>query len=470
MASPSQLRAHGIGFWLWLTCASLLLIFFSFFLGAWAVRHATIGDGNSRFSEQQVEIILYIADFPWYARNAIEELWSQRKGEAAPQLMERKVVERPEWQRHFPAPEDSGYLLFSGIDPIAGKTVIKLIRVADGTIMGRWFPDADRINDHITGNNAPKVNWRHLRAQHPLLLDDGDIIYNTSFLLVRQKPCDTRPVWVLDETMHHSNEMDVSGKAFWVGAVARDSFPENSWLRDKIRDDALALVSLDGKLLEKRSILKILKDNGLEAIALGTSGLQTPTDPIHVNQIRVARIDSRYWKRGDLLVSARNISTVFLYRPSTNKIIWYRIGPWLNQHSANFIDDHRISVFNNNVVSGPEEEGQKLFLNPQETSQVQVYDFDTDKVSRPFQKLLASVRLRSVTEGRARVLPDGGLYIEETNYGRHLRFTKDKLLWSRVNDYDEEHVGMVSWSRYLTADEARIPLQALVSLQCKPQQ
>lgn len=469
MSNLQNERSHRLGFWIWLICFSILVICFSFFLGAWAVRQVTLNKEQSRFTEQQAEIILYIADFHWHVQKAMQELWSGHKGEAVPQLLKKQVVELPQWERRFPSPEDSGYLLFSGIDPDLGKTIVKLIRIADGSVMGSWFPDADRINDLITGNKAPKVNWRHLRAQHPLLLDDGDIIYNTSFLLVRQKPCEAKPVWVLDETMHHSNEMDISGKAFWVGAVSKDSFPDNPWLRDKIRDDALALVSLDGKLLENRSILNILKENGLQAIALGTSGLQTPTDPIHVNQIRVAHNDSRYWKRGDLLISARNISMVFLYRPSTNKIIWHKIGPWLSQHSVNFIDDHRISVFNNNVVSGPEEEGQKLFINPEENSQVMVYDFDTQKVTKPFEKLLAEVKLRSVTEGRARILPDGGLYVEETNYGRHLRFTKDRLLWSRVNDYDDLHVGMVSWSRYMTAEEARVPLQALAKLQCKPQ-
>ena len=194
-------------------------------------------------------------------------------------------------------------------------------------------------------------------------------------------------------------------------------------------------------------------------------GDQINTDPIHINQIKVANKDSRYWKRGDLLISARHLSTLFLYRPSTDKIIWHQTGPWMNQHSVDFVDDHRISVFNNNVVSGPVNMKQ-MFMKPDGTNQVLVYDFDTRQVSQPFAALIAKARPISITEGRARLLPDGGLFLEETNYGRDMRFTKDKLLWSRVNDYDKERIGMVSWSSYLTAAEASIPLRALASRQC----
>ena len=87
--------------------------------------------------------------------------------------------------------------------------------------------------------------------------------------------------------------------------------------------------------------------------------------------------------------------------------------------------------------------------------------------SQPFAALLAESKPVTITAGQARLLPDGGLFIEETEKGRHLRFTKDKLLWSRVNDYDKNRIGIVSWSRYLTAEEARVPLQALASRQCQ---
>ena len=80
--------------------------------------------------------------------------------------------------------------------------------------------------------------------------------------------------------------------------------------------------------------------------------------------------------------------------------------------------------------------------------------------------LLSAAKPATLTEGRARLLPDGGLFIEDTNNGRLLRFTADRLLWSRVNDFDATHIGFLSWSRYLTADEAAAPLRAIGARAC----
>jgi hypothetical protein len=257
--------------------------------------------------------------------------------------------------------------------------------------------------------------------------------------------------------------LDETGNAIWVPSIVHDGYAENPWLQNRTRDDALAHVSLDGRILEKRSFARILRDNDLNVMVLGTSGMRINDDPIHLNQITIALKDSHYWHRGDLLISARHLSTLFLYRPSTNKIIWHRTGPWLNQHSVEFIDDHRISVFNNNVIAGPTSMKQ-MFMKPEDTNQFLIYDFETEQVTQPFAALLAEAKPVTITSGRARLLPDGGLFFEESDNGRILRFTKDRLLWSLFND--EVQGGDFAWSRYLTAEEASIPLRALASRQC----
>jgi hypothetical protein len=83
------------------------------------------------------------------------------------------------------------------------------------------------------------------------------------------------------------------------------------------------------------------------------------------------------------------------------------------------------------------------------------FSLDTPIVSQPFKDILEQPDLRpeTVTEGRARVLPDGGLFIEETNWGRHFRISKDRIDWIRFNDYSDRWLGMLAWSRYLTKTE-----------------
>lgn len=455
-------RTPAWSFWLWVASALSLVLIVVVVGTAWAVRAALNED--SRIPETGSRLLMRLANLPELALTAIQQVQSQFEGDPLPLLMDRKEIEEAHWVRRFPAPEDSGYLLFSGVDPTAKRSVVQLIRIADGAVIARWNPDWPAIYAQVASKGLTYVGGPNVaRAFHPVLLDDGDIIFNNDTSLVRMKSCSPKPVWVLDDVMHHSNELDLDG-SLWVPSVSKDGLADNPWLNDRIQDNALAHVSTGGRVLDKQSFARILRDNGLQAMLLGTSGHQLNKDPIHLNEIRVARQSGRHWQRGDLLMSARHLSTVFLYRPSTGKILWHQTGPWMNQHSADFVDDHRISVFDNNVVSGAPKE--HAFLLPSDTNRVLLYDFDTGQASQPFATLLAETRPITITEGRARVLPDGGLFIEETNYGRQLRFTQDRLLWSRVNDYDVKRIGMVSWSRYLTADEARVPLQALAAGHC----
>ncbi len=183
-----------------------------------------------------------------------------------------------------------------------------------------------------------------------------------------------------------------------------------------------------------------------------------------MNDVQPALSSSKYWEKGDLLISCRNLSTVFLYRPGTGRILWFKTGPWLVQHDVNFFGDSRITVFGDDVIgSGPE---GPVFLKPQDSNQVYIYDFATDTVSTPFAALMREAHVRTINEGRAELLSDGGLFVEETNYGRILRFTKERLLWSRVNWYDQNRIGFVSWSRYLDEDTIRGPLAAITSAGC----
>ena len=426
------------------------------------VRHA-LTLGHTRLSDTQADVVIALSEFPLLVRTAVQELASRILGEPFPLLLDRNQIEKPSWVRRFPASEDSGFLLFSGVDPAAKHSIVQLIRISDGKVVSRWEPDWSAIYERTTAKKgAPVRSLGTSMAIHPLLLADGDIIFNTDTSLVRLSPCSPLPVWVLDQEMHHSIQFDESGSAVWVPSVSKDAFADNPWIRDRVRDDALAHVSTDGQVLDKRSFARILLDNGLRAMLL--SG-DLRNDPIHINEIKVALQSTHYWQRGDLLISAAAPSAVFLYRPSTDRIIWHQTGPWLHQHSADFVDDHRISVFDNNVLTGVPDD--YAFVRPDATNHVILYDFDTGRTSEPYAALLAKARPVTRTQGRARVLPDGGLFVEETNYGRHLRFTRDRLLWSRINDYDDRRIGAVSWSRYLTAEEAAGPLRALIARRCQ---
>lgn len=91
-------------------------------------------------------------------------------------------------------------------------------------------------------------------------------------------------------------------------------------------------------LFQKNDLLHFITSSGLE------------NDPLHLNSVYPAKKSTDLIKKGDLLLSLRHKSMLLVYRPSTEKIIWYKIGPWLNQHSAKFNNKNQIYLFNNNII------------------------------------------------------------------------------------------------------------------------
>jgi len=407
--------------------------------------------------------VVALASFPSLVKESLLELYRWKISEPTRLLIERPP-ERSHRVRLFPAPEDSGYLLFSGVRPTERQAIIQLIRVSDGEVLAKWIPDWRIIGARVTDKKFMQLgSLLSIQAIHPFLLTNGDVIFNVGAALIRQSPCVGAPVWVLDEYAHHSIER--AGKSeIWVASYSMEGFADNEWLRMRVKDDAIAKVSEDGKLLERRSFVKILRENGLGALVLGTAGLRLQDDPIHINQIKQAQRTTQYWNEGDLLISSRHLSTVFLYRPATNTIVWYKTGPWMNQHSVDFLGDRQLYVFDNHVFGGAP--ASQPFVTEGGINRVLVFSFETGAVTEPYEKLLADARPATMTGGRAQILPDGGLFIEETESGRLLRFKEGRMMWSLINDYDDERVGLGGWSRYLTAEEAEEPLKALRTRGC----
>jgi hypothetical protein len=198
------------GFWIWVWC-SLILTFGVAVVGtAWAVRH-TLESGR-RLSDSQQESILKIAHFPVDVVDVYQNLLSKLSIDPTPQLIMRNSTEQPYWIKRFPMEADPGYLLLSGVSHETKSSNIRLIRISDGKSMATWSPNWDHILNRITEKrHAPKTNISNAQAIHPILMSNGDIIFNTGGALVRMGACNNDIKWILDEVLHHSNELDING-------------------------------------------------------------------------------------------------------------------------------------------------------------------------------------------------------------------------------------------------------------------
>lgn len=229
---------------------------------------------------------------------------------------------------------------------------------------------------------------------------------------------DGQVLWTLEIPSHHNVHVDKQGYIYtpiinsdYDGLAARLLKTG----RKPYRDDGYAIISPDGKVLETGSATKILLDNGLGHYLFGVGPFEP--DAIHMNSVKPAPATTEYYEKGDLLISIRHQSMVFIVRPSTKEIIWYQVGPWTNQHDADFLPDGRVSVFGNDVVSTALDRTAmtSAFINGH--NDIYVYDFKTDTTTTPYSQFMQDVDVATVTVGSHKIFPNGDVFANFHNRG-----------------------------------------------------
>jgi hypothetical protein len=354
---------------------------------------------------------------------------------------------------------EEAYLLLSRYDNNLQEGVVELIDLRNFEILHIWNPDIDVFNEVVEQVDEFKYLYRDKNNQrnrliHPILTSDGGLLYQDYGPLRKIDACSNLIFQNTQDKFHHSIETDIDGNLWVPSHIYPQSLPIEQVGRELVEqggfwDDAIVKLSPDGKILFEKSVSQIFIDNGLEYLlfSVGDKNLFNP-DPIHLNDIQPLNSDGKFWKKGDVFLSLRHQSMVLLYRPSSNEIIWKGTGPFFHQHDVDILDDHRISIFNNNskdFVEGDIVDGH---------NEVSIYDFKINEYSLYLKDSLVKNDVRTIREGRSQILSNGDLYIEESNYGRTLFFNKDGTLrWEHINRAKDGNVYLVGWSRILYTDE-----------------
>ena len=353
------------------------------------------------------------------------------------------------------------YLLLSRYDGDLREGVVELVDLKTFEILHTWNPDIDGFNDLVEQVDEFKYLERDFNnsrfvMRHPQLTSDGGLIYKMYSPLQKIDACSNLVFQNTHDKFHHAIELDSYGNIFVSGQMYPQSLPSNKVGRETgsaggheegFNDDAIVKLSSDGEILFEKSVSQIFIDNGLEYLLFSVGGGLFDVDPIHLNDIQPVNSDGEFWEKGDVFLSLRHQSMVLLYRPSTNEIIWKGTGAFFHQHDVDILDDHRISIFNNN---------SKDFVegNIDGHNEIIIYDFKTNEYSSYLKDSLIENDVRTPHQGRSQILPNGDMYIEETDYARTLFFNEDgSLRWTHVNRASNEKVYVVGWSRILYTEE-----------------
>ncbi|MBT8329905.1 MAG: arylsulfotransferase family protein, partial [Desulfofustis sp.] len=320
-----------------------------------------------------------------------------------------------------------------------------------------WIPNIDDILERTPEFSDGPNMVKSYRVQHPLLLEDGGLVFTSGAgPMVKINRCSVIE-WVLVHKFHHSIELDHQGNIVTCSKIDGDG-PDTVL---PIRDDAIAVVSPEGTLIDEYSIAKILLDNGHRTLIYGIGRFEH--NRIHLNDAHPIIEEAGIAETGDVLISSRHLSTVGLVEPESSTIKWLKTGPWLNQHDINLLPDGRYSIFGNDMVRGYNKTGNVLV--EKGVSDIYIYDPATDTVTQPYSAVMRAEKIGSLSQGRSRVLANGDVYIEQTDSARLLRISDKEVRWEYVNAVSENTVGALHWSRYLTDKE--VNLRWLNDLICK---
>lgn len=394
-------------------------------------------------------LALQIAQIPEHALTLME---TGVEIDADGQLVQRNTQIEPfaEFSGMFREEEDfvdGGLMLVSAYNDREKISTVYLYDLATDERLWEWIPKYDQIAAKApsiqrfiqAGQPVPGENGRALfRTQHPYLMENGDIIVTSGEgVLVRLDPFGN-VVWLSDLHYHHSIHRMPDGN-FIVPVIVST--------KKGYRDDGYAIVSPDGKVIEARSIVDILVRNGYRGLVFGVGPWEH--DLIHLNDAEPMMESDGFVQEGDIAFSIRHLSTVLLYRPSTDEIIWLETGPYFIQHDVDYLGEGKFVVFGNDYLRGP---GWSLLGH----SNIYHYDMTTGKFTLPYGKVFKERQLRTPTQGLQRILRNGDAFVSITDSHQLMRISPEGIRWrysSPLFETEPGYVGALHWSRYFYRDE-----------------
>tara|TARA_Y100000031_G_scaffold156689_1_gene212441 strand:+ start:1826 stop:3217 length:1392 start_codon:yes stop_codon:yes gene_type:complete len=306
------------------------------------------------------------------------------------------------------------------VEKIDKKTDLKFVELIDPIskkILHDWKIPSEQLRKilkmdelsnlrSLKGINLPKLN-----------LNDGSIVFmfsNEESQILIKMDRNSNIEWILHDnesdefsTFHNNYGLDYDGNIYSPVFMNKKN-QLSDYIKSKAsrhvehsyEDQGYVKVSKNGKILDVVSITEILMRNNLGIYIYGVGPLEW--DALHINDIEPALFDGAGWKKNDLLISSRHLSLIFIYRPSTDKIVWHKFGPWINQHDPDFIDYKTITVFGNDLIShhfNRVDTQDYMLTNKNKKNNIWKYDFYEDRATKIFEDAINKSRFKTYTGG-----------------------------------------------------------------------
>lgn len=332
------------------------------------------------------------------------------------------------------------------------------IRLLEGTgdVAHRWpvsFKEIWPNPKHIAASRVPKHDWNTF-FNGVIVHPDGSVVFPFFGLIKLDKCGDV--VWKVASGIHHSVELSPRGTYWTPGSIKIENGRQYYPVRGDYHEHTVVEVSKDGEILREISILKVLKENGMLGLLSANNRhfeVINEKDIIHLNDVE--EIPTEFlaqfpnFSAGDLLLSLREPNLVMVMSPESLVVKWHKMGPWNQQHDADWQPDGNITVFDNNF-------DRTKFGSALGGSNIMSVDPKTDEVSILYGALDGQ-HFYTEIQGDQQILENGNILIAESRAGRVLEVTSSGLpVWEFVNRYSDDEVLLISDAVRYPADSMDI--------------
>ena len=285
-----------------------------------------------------------------------------------------------------------------------------------GTVLHRWRLPYDEAFGAESATEST-IYWR--RAQ---LLPDGDLlaIFQAGGM-VKVDP-NSRLLWALDEGFYNDLEVLPDGTILAIGKAARVVPEINS--EDRVLEEFIVRISPEGEVLERLSLLGAFLESSFREML---DPMNTEGDIFHANTVEwldgSQKEVSPLLRRGNLLVSLREVDVVAIVDPASGVVEWAQRGPWDAQHQPTLVEGGRLLIFDNRGRSG--------------FSRVVELDLANGELGwrYPSEEAIDDA-LASPEGGSAQRLPGGTTLITESERGRALEVTaQGDIVWEFMSPH-----------------------------------
>lgn len=306
---------------------------------------------------------------------------------------------------------------------------IKLI-ANDGKLINQWEID-NLLTQFIEGEEGfNKNNAGRIHVSGIILRSNGDILLNVVGNGIFCLKWSGKIKWAKDYKTHHSLHCDKYGN-IWTCLYDNNDFAlKNSlFFNDKAMDDFILELDSLGNFMKKWSVTSLLLKNKYDGII---NQNQHEEDRYHINDVETYDLSSKgFFNKNDVMISLRNLNTIFVFDQTTDSIKWMSTGRFHRQHDPDFIDSKNIILFDNKYLNYSTETiySRIVKINANENSIHNLYGgeekqgFFTSTLGKQELTKNGNILFTSSHEGKIfKVSPKGEILWVLTNY------TEDKSL------------------------------------------